>query len=776
MKINMPVTDREVKLRDGQELVTKTDLKGTITYVNPAFLEISGFTLDELMGKNHNVVRHPDMPAAAFKDLWDTLKLGRPWCKFVKNRCKNGDYYWVKANVTPVMQNGQIVEYMSVRTRPTETEIAEAAALYAKLNQDEVALPSPEALQTENLAGQVNKWAGISVAIAAVGAGVGYAVGGAAATAVGPAAGLIAMIIGAASTVGKSTTDPLKKSVSYLKQIAEGHYHTPIPVEEPGEFGSLNRAVKSLAIKLGFEVNDAKEEANRALRIKQALDNVGSNVMLADNDGNLIYLNEAVINMMRKAQDDIRKDLPEFDVDKLLGANFDSFHKNPDHQRKLLASLKDTYNGRIMIGGRTFDLVANPVSNDHGERLGTVVEWQDVTDQLAAQQQIEHLIQQATSGQLDQRLDTAVYHGFMLNIANGVNEMLDAVVEPIKEVKRVLNSLAQGDLTDSMEGDFHGEFAVLNTNLNESMQKLQQVVGEIRTAGTSITSGSSEIAKGNATLSQRTESQAASLQETAASMEEMTSTVRQNAENASQASELAEEAKQLAVDGGTISEKVVQSMGEISQSSSKIAEIIGVIDEIAFQTNLLALNAAVEAARAGEQGRGFAVVASEVRNLAQRSASAAKEIKELINDSVEKVEEGARYVDESGKALTEIMESVQKVSSIVGEIAGASKEQAGGIEQVNVAITQMDEGTQQNAALVEQVAAASESMEEQAQQLQRQVNVFKVDPSVARSSGEPAAPSISRVKQLAGQGGTKSSKDNVPVLTANDSAEEWEEF
>ncbi|WP_051559908.1 methyl-accepting chemotaxis protein [Marinobacterium jannaschii] len=389
-----------------------------------------------------------------------------------------------------------------------------------------------------------------------------------------------------------------------------------------------------------------------------------------------------------------------------------------------------------------------------------------MTDQLVAEREIEQLISKASRGDLEQRLDVAIYEGFMKNIASGVNQMLDAVVEPIMESKRVLTAMSEGDLSEQMKGEYHGAFADLNTAISDTLSKLYEMVSEIRNSGGSIATGASEIAHGNATLSQRTESQAASLEETAASMEEMTSTVRQNAQNAQHAKELAVSAKSMAVEGGEISDKVVSSMGQISQASTRIAEIIGVIDEIAFQTNLLALNAAVEAARAGEQGRGFAVVASEVRNLAQRSASAAKEIKDLIGDSVDKVEEGARYVDESGKALKNIMDGVDKVSDIIGEIANASQEQASGIEQVNSAVSQMDEGTQQNAALVEEVAAASESMEEQAQQMQRLVNFFRL--------GSEMPDTKAAVAKAAPKSGGRVRKERV--VTANESDQEWEEF
>ncbi len=795
MKINEPVTDREVKMRDDQELVTRTDLKGIITYTNPDFIEISGFSREELMHKNHNVVRHPDMPPAAFKDLWETLKLGRPWSKLVKNRCKSGDYYWVKANVTPVFRNGEIVEYMSVRTKPSQEEIDASAKLYAKLKRNEVTLPSPSRIAKATLGNAIFKVGGIAlaagVAIDLIGAAVGLTGNW---TMAGPIVAFIVMLVGAQNVLSKKVIAPLRQVQEFMKQIMEGDYKADIPIEDDGEMGELMRYVKMLSQQMGFEVNDAKEAARRSQRIKVALDNVSSNVMMAANDGEIIYCNEAVLEMMRRAETDIREQLPDFDVDKIVGSNFDIFHKNPDHQRRMLDALKTTHRGRIRVGKRSFDLIANPVVDDSGVRLGTVVEWADVTDQLIAEEQVDNLIRQASMGQLDERLDASIYTGFMNQIATGVNQMLDAVVEPMREVKRVLQSLSQGDLTQKMEGEFHGEFAELNEALDSSLDNLNQMVSEIRTAGASISTGASEIASGNTTLSQRTEEQAASLEETAASMEEMTSTVKQNADNADEARRLAADAQKLAEKGGEISNRVVRSMGDISGSSTKIAEIIGVIDEIAFQTNLLALNAAVEAARAGEQGRGFAVVASEVRSLAQRSASAAKEIKELINDSVQKVEEGGAFVDESGKALSEIMAAIKNVSNIINEIAAASREQATGIEQVNIAVTQMDEGTQQNAALVEEVAAASSSMEEQAAQLDRLVNAFKVSGAEVVKAAGSAMSDIAKIRKMATQTAPAPIKASMPasrpaakaapkpatkvppLVKPNASDDEWEEF
>ena len=317
------------------------------------------------------------------------------------------------------------------------------------------------------------------------------------------------------------------------------------------------------------------------------------------------------------------------------------------------------------------------------------------------------------------------------------------------EAKRVLGNLSQGDLIDQMTSACDGDLEQIKMSLNSAMTNLTTTLMTVREAASSVTSGAEEITKGNEDLSQRTSEQASSLEETSSAMEEMTSTVKQNADNAKQANQLAIAARDVANKGGAVTTKAVEAMGEINKSSKKIADIITVIDEIAFQTNLLALNAAVEAARAGEHGRGFAVVAAEVRNLAQRSATAAKEIKGLINESIQRVTDGSELVDQCGKTLEEIVGSVKRVTDIIAEISAASQEQASGIDQVNKAIMQMDETTQQNAALVEEATSASQSMKEQAQELMRQVGSFKMmgsgHESLARSSAASTAhkPSLS---------------------------------
>ncbi|MHB8825604.1 MAG: methyl-accepting chemotaxis protein [Thiobacillus sp.] len=351
-----------------------------------------------------------------------------------------------------------------------------------------------------------------------------------------------------------------------------------------------------------------------------------------------------------------------------------------------------------------------------------------------------------------------------------------SITRPMNQAVRIAQTVAAGDLTSRIEVRSKDETGQLLQALKDMNDSLVKVVSQVRTGTDSVATASNQIAAGNLDLSSRTEEQAASLEETASSMEELTSTVKQNAENAKQANQLVVSTADVAVKGGQVVGKVVDTMASIKESSRKIADIIGVIDGIAFQTNILALNAAVEAARAGEQGRGFAVVASEVRNLAQRSAGAAKEIKVLIEDSVGKVDAGGKLVDEAGKTMDEIVTSVKRITDIMSEIAAASQEQSTGIEQVNQAVGQMDEVTQQNAALVEEAAAASESLQGQASQLAQAVSVFKLD-GVAHTPGAEQPVLSHKVTAL-----PKSKAKSVPaartkkLAVAGGGNEEWEEF
>ena len=539
MRNNLPVTNDEYVLPDGEVIISRTDIKGRVTYVNESFVQSSGFSREEAMGKAHNIVRHPDMPPVAFEDLWNTIKEGQPWSALVKNRRKDGGFYWVRANVTPMVENGQISGYMSVRTKPGRAEVAAAEELYRKMREG-------QALGIMLKGGEIRRL------------------------------GVLGMLQG---------------------------------------LGRLSLTARSLWAAGGLAV---------------------------------LY---AAIGALALAA--------------------------PDKGRTAIALL----------------------------------------------------------GAL----------GALLSIIWGLR-LTSRLSAPIAEAIAVARRAAGGDAALQFPDKGDPELLHLFRMLDQMNGKMVGVLKDVHTSMSTVNGAAGEIAAGNLDLSRRTEEQAASLEETASSMEELTSTVKQNAENARQANHLALGASSVAVKGGKVVGNVVGTMSSINESSRKIVDIISVIDGIAFQTNILALNAAVEAARAGEQGRGFAVVATEVRNLAQRSAAAAKEIKTLIGDSVEKVGVGTKLVDDAGKTMEEIVASVKRVTDIMSEITSASEEQSQGIEQVNQAITHMDQVTQQNAGLVEEAAAAAELLRSQVLIVDEAMVAFRLGQdrkhaaAVARAGAPKAVP------------------------------------
>ena len=521
MRLNLPVSDTEINLSDTETIVSTTDLQGNITYANPYFIAVSGYSAEELIGAPQNILRHPDMPVEAFADFWATIRSGRSWSGMVKNRCKNGDYYWVLANVTPVVEDGVAVGYMSVRTKPTRQQVAQASALYARIK-----------------AGQADG---------------------------------VVISQGAAVRTG------------WLARVA---------------------ALRDLAL------------AKR----------IGWNLGLLT----------------------------------------------------LVLLLQLAWNAGVLPAAA------------HGWLTGLSV--------LAVL--------------------TTLYFWYSLH---------RAVLQPLRQARQACDVMAGGDLTGELDPTRRDEMGQLLRSLRQLRVNLHSIVGDVRGNFLRISTASQEIAAGNMDLSGRTEAQASALQQTASSMEQLAATVQQNSGNAIQASDMAGKVHGLAGRGGEIVGQVVTMMAEINASSKKIGDITGIIEGIAFQTNILALNAAVEAARAGDQGRGFAVVAGEVRSLAQRSASAATEIKQLITASLAQVQAGAKLAEQAGASSAEMLGAVQGVHGIMEEIASASREQSHGIGQVNMAVTQMDEVTQQNAALVEESAAASASLQDQTLQLEQAMALFKLE-------------------------------------------------
>ncbi|MFC5399986.1 PAS domain-containing methyl-accepting chemotaxis protein [Undibacterium jejuense] len=514
------MSNREYVLRDNETIVSKTDLQGNITYINDDFVRISGFSEEELIGSPQNIVRHPDMPVEAFADFWSTIKNGKAWTGLVKNRCKNGDHYWVEATAAPIINNGQMIGFTSIRVKPTRDKVGVTEAAYRAIKNGESSMRIHE---------------------------------------------------------GVANSTSIARNLNQL-----------------------------LAMRIATKI--------------------------------CLFVVVVALMMM------------------------------------VLAIF--SFTGK---------------SNEY-----CVI------------------------------FSTFCFFGVLFTTFFGVN-LYKTIIAPLRDIASSIETMSSGDLsaTITTRGN-DDELMDVTQSLRVLQTNIKLLVGQIKQSTGHVTNGASEIAEGNADLSSRTESQASSLEETASSMEELTSTVKQNADNSREASQLVVSAAQVAERGGVVVANVINTMGAIKSSSTKISDIIGVIDGIAFQTNILALNAAVEAARAGEQGRGFAVVASEVRNLAQRSANAAKEIKVLINDSVAQVDAGAKMVDEAGRTMGEIVSGVKRAAGIMSDITAASQEQSAGIDQINQAIVLMDDMTQQNAGLVEEAAAAAESLKNEAFMLTELVNSFKL--------------------------------------------------
>ena len=476
----------------------------------------------------------------------------------------------------------------------------------------------------------------------------------------------------------------------------------------PGEHGFVTSALELLRARLRATAAIAVENA----RIRLALDDVPSAVMIADNEGFIRYANKSVVTLLRRIESDLRGVVPSFDVNRIVGSHFDVFHRNPHHQRSIVEGLKQPHRANVLFGPHSIRLIASPIVDGQGVRAGAVLEWVDRSAEVRAEKEITELVQAAASGDFTRRLDAERSEGFYRVLGEHMNKLFGTTEETLAAVCQALNRIAQGDLSAELSGRFEGVFAQLQTDVNRMISQLGTTIADVNSAADALTSAAGQVSSTSMSLSQSASEQAASVEQTTASLQQMAASVKQNSENANVTDGMAAKAAKEAVAGGEAVTRTVEAM-------KSIATKISIIDDIAYQTNLLALNAAIEAARAGDHGKGFAVVAAEVRKLAERSQVAAHEIGQLATSSVQMAEQ-------AGQVLSQMVPTINKTSELVQEISAASGEQAAGVNQITRAMSHLNTATQQNASASEELSATAEEMTGQAAQLQEMMAFFSL--------------------------------------------------
>jgi methyl-accepting chemotaxis protein len=683
--------------------------QGQVTDANNVFLALTGFSLDELKGQEHAVFADQSWRAQPeFRQFWDKVTRGETQSGLYRFASKDGKEVWFQGSYAPTLDAKGVVSSVVITgwDVTAQTQKARADAVELKVRSDIMDMTS--IVSYADLKGDIvtvnDKFCQVSKY------GRDELIGKPHNTTRHPDMPK-EVFKELWSTIGRGR--PFRGVIKNRAKDGNPYYVDAVIAPFLGENG---KPTKYLGVR--YDITDAEIERQGMRGLFSAIDASFAYIEF-DTSGNVLTANKNFLEVLGYQLDEIKGKHHRMFVEK-------SFESTPAYTQFWAdlnngKSFSDQFK-RISKSGKEvwIQAVYAPVKDEVGRVSKVVKLATDISAQVAANQLLQQTVQ---------------------------------------DVQKVVDAAKGNDLRQRIKLDGkNGELRTLCEGVNGLVESMGGIVGNILGSSTTLIGAAREIASGNTDLSQRTEEQASSLEETAASLEELTSTVRQNAENAQQANKLATSASEVAVKGGTVVSDVVRTMEGISQASRKISEIISVIDEIAFQTNILALNAAVEAARAGEQGRGFAVVAAEVRNLAQRSANAAKEIKALISDSVQRVESGSKLVDSAGKTMEEIVNSVKKVTDIMMEIAAASKEQSGGIDQVNTAVSQMDKMTQQNAALVEEAAAAAKSMEEQTNSLAQSVAIYKLTEDALAALNVTGNPVVDRAVRSTDRGAPTSAR------------------
>ncbi len=767
------VRDMEAKLAalGRSQAVIEFGMDGRVLDANANFLSVLGYSLDEIHGQHHSMfVAEAERQSPAYRAFWDRLARGEYDAGQYKRIGKGGREVWIQASYNPVLD----AEGKPAKVVKFATDITAEKQNTADLIGQIAAIGKSQAVISFDLSGRVLE---------------------ANANFLGTLGYTLDEIRGQHHSM--FVTEEERNSPAYRafwERLGRGEY-------DAGQYKRLGKAGREVWIQASY--NPILDADGRPFKVvKYATDITAQKVATANFegqiaaihkaqaviefglDGRILEANENFLNTLGYSANEVRSQHHSMFLDA-------AERQTPEYRAFWERLGRGEYDAgryrRVAKGGREVWIQAsyNPILNLNGTPYKVVKYATDVTEQVRAEQALQAAVAEtgaivaaAQVNDLSRRISVEDKRGQIAELCTGINGMLDAMAvhlaaadalkAAVAETQTIVSAAQANDLSQRIDlAGKTGEIAVLCGGVNAMLDTMSSVVASITESCGALSTAAREIAMGNTDLSQRTEEQASSLEETSASLEELTATVRQNADNAQQANKLAASASDIATRGGAVVGEVVETMDAITQASRKISDIIGVIDEIAFQTNILALNAAVEAARAGDQGRGFAVVASEVRNLAQRSANAAKEIKALISDSVSKVDSGSKLVSAAGQTMGEIVGSVRRVTDIMAEISAASQEQSAGIEQVNTAVSQMDKITQQNAALVEEAAAAAKSMEEQTDAMTQMVSEFVLDAGHVPVAKAKAAPEMRRAPAVAARG-----NDRRAAVQSDD----WKEF
>lgn len=719
----------EYLLSENAVILSTSDLQGNILTFNKTFLEASGYTEAEIRGKPHSILRHPDMPKEAFKDFWTTIQDGRPWYGLVKNKRKNGDYYWVAANAAPIFTDNKITGYVSVRYPATTEQKSKAESLYAQIRNRKANMPWTKKPHMDNylLLGTVVIFLGLITPHLTN------------STFINDLATVLS-IIGLGLTMWRSymLSKPNAIQTRAIQDLSNGEFRQPIQGHD-----ALTNALNLLRTRIGQNASDSLDAAHESAMLTTAMNAASTNLMVTDSDLNILSMNSALKAMFTKNVSIIKSALPDFDPNTIIGSNIDIFHKNPAHQRALLSRLTDIWHGQLNLadGALIIDLTVVPVINN-GIKQGYVAEWRDVTAAVTMTKSLVRAVNDANVGVLGNEIDTTGQEGIFLTVAESVNSLLNSLRQFIPHVSHSVGEIAFGRLNSKLNGAYQGDYALVQSSINIAMRALDEMVAQVSFSETQVNEAVKQLSQSIIAFSEQIHQQSTAIEQTSAASHQVMTSIQQNTDAITHANSVTQQVTQQVNEGTKVMDAALKAMRDVEASGQKIGDIVGLIDSISFQTNLLALNAAVEAARAGEHGRGFAVVASEVRALAGKSAEAAKDIKALISTSVEQISEGTRRANDAGHALQRISDSVNEVGSIINQVAEASLQQEQAIQSLNQSMGVIDEVAQQSAHLVAETTAATEQLSETMSQLHRLVGQFTLSnegKQIAKQGPSPLA-------------------------------------